>query len=423
MKTQIKITIAILIFIAASYVQTLNAQITRGHEPGELYIPSTWYRLSDYERYDAIFYTSDNGETLGIKYVCDVYSFQDMQIQNLVSDATPAVLYNYFQCNLSVSFDSGVTWDSLDPPGVYSKFTSGCNEGEIYELWVNENAMRVELNRSTDYGQNFILINENTGGGSKVEVGSEAGEVYLVYPPSFDHPLKILYSNNYGDAFNVQCELDTTIGGYVVYGHYPVISRGISPGELYLVSWHYPANYHIYHSTDYGQSFNLRYISDECDLLYIYKFTAGLEPGSFYMSYSIPWYDGINTLMYIYYSNDTASTFTEYVHILDENFPVSIQENNNLFENIKLLQNYPNPFSTLTNIKFGIFKESKAEINIYNINGQLVSKLLNKNFPAGQHTISWDGTNETGQQLKSGIYFYRLKTDEGVFRKKMVLVR
>ncbi|MCK4361501.1 MAG: T9SS type A sorting domain-containing protein, partial [Bacteroidales bacterium] len=114
---------------------------------------------------------------------------------------------------------------------------------------------------------------------------------------------------------------------------------------------------------------------------------------------------------------------TEYVHILDENFPVSIQENNNLFKNIQLSQNYPNPFSTLTNIEFSIFKESKVEINVYNINGQLVIQLLNKNLPAGQHRISWDGTNETGQQLKSGIYFYRLKTDEGVFRKKMVLVR
>ena len=423
MKTQLKLTTAILIFIAASYLQPLNAQITRGHAPGELYIPSTWYRLSDYERYDAIFYSSDNGETLGIKYVCDVYSFQDMQIQNLVSDATSGVLYNYFQNNLSVSFDSGVTWDSLDPLGVYSTFAAGCTEGEIYEMWLNENTWRIELNRSTNYGQDFILVNDSAGG--EVEVGIENGEVYLLFYPSqyFGEPLKILYSNNYGDAFNVQCELDTTIGGYVVYGHYPVISRGTSPGELYLVTWHYPANYHIYHSTDYGQSFNLRFISDECDLTYIYKFTAGLEPGSFYMSYSIPWYDGYNTLMYIYYSNDTAKTFTEYVYILDENFPVSIQENNNLFVNIHLSQNYPNPFSTLTNIKFSIFKESKAEINVYNINGQLVRQLLNKNLPTGQHTISWDGTNETGQQLKSGIYFYRLKTDEGVFRKKMVLVR
>ncbi len=423
MKTQIKVTTAILIFIALSYVQPLNAQITRGHAPGELYIPSIWYQPSYEERYDAIFYTSDNGETIGIKYVCDVYSFQDMQIQNLVSDATPAVLYNYFQHNLSVSFDSGITWDSLDPPGDYTAtFTAGCIEGEIYELWSNFDKRGLQLDRSTDFGENFTLVNNDAHGG-RAEVGTEAGEVYLRNAPSFDNPLEILFSNNNGVDFTLQSELDTTIGGYVVYGHYPVISRGTSPGELYLVSWHYPANYHIYHSTDYGQSFNLRYISDECDLTYIYKFTAGLESGSFYMSYSIPWYDGNNTLMYIYYSNDTASTFTEYVHILDENFPVSIQENNNLFENIQLSQNYPNPFSTLTNIKFYFSKESKVEINIYNINGQLVSNLLNKNLPAGKHNISWDGKNETGQQLKSGIYFYRLKTDDGVFRKKMVLVR
>ena len=365
MKTQIKITTAILIFIAVSYAQPLNAQITRGHEAGELYIPSIWYQPSYEERYDAIFYTSDNGESLGIKYVCDVYSFQDMQIQNLVSDATPGVLYNYFQHNLSVSFDYGITWELIENTQV-SIYLSGCVEGEVYKKYDG-------IYLSDDYGQSFNVLIDYIN--MILEIGNSPGELHgLSLNSSCTRPDSVYFSDSYSCNFILQSVLDTSIAGYVLYGHYPVISRGTSPGELYLVTWHPPANYHIYHSTDYGQSFNLRYISDECDLTYIYKFTAGLEPGSFYMSYSIPWYDGNNTLMYIYYSNDTASTFTEYVHILDENFPVSIQENNNLFENIKLSQNYPNPFSTLTNIEFNIFKESKAEINVYNLNGQLVAQ-------------------------------------------------
>ena len=416
MKTQIKITTAILIFIAASYVQTLNAQISRGHEASELYIPSIWYQPSYEERYDAIFYTSDNGETLGIKYVCDVYSFQDMQIENLVSDATPGVLYNYFQYNLSVSFDSGVTWEPLDSPEGTGRYTSGNIEGIIYKCCAN---IEGTIWSGINYGDTFEVIRDDAK--YHLEVGSDPNELYGLNGTSGEH-FNIHYSNDTGYTFTTYV-IDTSIALYNVFGHYPAISRDSESGEIYLVAWHYPANYHIYHSTNYGQSFNLRYISDECDLTYIYKFTAGIEPGSFYMSYSIPWYDGFNTLMYIYYSNDTASTFTEYVHILDENFPVSIQENNNLFENIQLSQNYPNPFSTLTNIKFYVSKKSKVEINIYNLNGQFLRKLLDKNLPAGQHTISWDGTNETWQQLKSGIYFYRLKTDEGVFRKKMVLVR
>jgi hypothetical protein len=100
-------------------------------------------------------------------------------------------------------------------------------------------------------------------------------------------------------------------------GVYPTLSRGADPGELYLVTWHLPCNYHIYFSSDYGQTFQLKYQSDECDFYYWgYSFSAGREPGSFYVSRGTG-NDNDNpthTHQYIDYSTDYGKSFTTFFH-------------------------------------------------------------------------------------------------------------
>ncbi|MFH1319155.1 MAG: sialidase family protein, partial [Bacteroidota bacterium] len=300
MKKQI-LFLAIILWSTNASAQMYN-EITRGHVPGEIYMSSIWYEPSYMEeRYDAVFYSSDNGETIGIRYAVEAYS-SEMPIGNLISDATPGVIYDFYLHSFWISYDYGYSWSSLTSPGNWTDtFTSGSEEGVIYLLWSIDNRTFLRLHKSTDYGENFQLVNDNPGGG-RAEVGTEANELYLIRTPSPTRTLRILFSNNGGIDFNLQCELDSTIGGYVIWGQHPVISRGISPGELYLVTWHHPANYHIYHSTDYGQTFEQRFVSDSCNLLEArYCFTAGVEPGSFYVKYSIPWVDGVNTEMHILY--------------------------------------------------------------------------------------------------------------------------
>ena len=93
-----------------------------------------------------------------------------------------------------------------------------------------------------------------------------------------------------------------------------------------------------------------------------------------------------------------------------------------------LFQNYPNPFNPTTTIRYALPFESNVKISVYNITGQLIKVLVNGEQPTGSHEITFS-TNSNGEQLSSGIYFYRIEAQavsgSGSFRltKKMVLLK
>lgn len=89
----------------------------------------------------------------------------------------------------------------------------------------------------------------------------------------------------------------------------------------------------------------------------------------------------------------------------------------------KLYENYPNPFNPYTNISFFLSSEGKVLIDIYNIKGEKVTTLVNETFTAGHHTISWDGRDNHGQSVGSGVFIYRMKTEEGSISKKMLMIK
>ena len=88
----------------------------------------------------------------------------------------------------------------------------------------------------------------------------------------------------------------------------------------------------------------------------------------------------------------------------------SYSEENNIFsgkEEITCL-NYPNPFNPITTISFSIPKKSEVNLNIYNVKGQKVKTLLTDNVEEGDYTVIWNGDDESGKIVSSGIYFYNL---------------
>lgn len=90
----------------------------------------------------------------------------------------------------------------------------------------------------------------------------------------------------------------------------------------------------------------------------------------------------------------------------------------------KLSQNFPNPFNSTTNIHYSIPENSKVTLEIYNILGQKVKKLVNNEHkPSGTYQAVWDGKDESGKQVPSGIYFYKLSSGKKLTVKKMLLVR
>ena len=87
------------------------------------------------------------------------------------------------------------------------------------------------------------------------------------------------------------------------------------------------------------------------------------------------------------------------------------------------LYNYPNPFNPETTIFFALEQESLTELNIYNLKGQLVRRLLKEIMICGEHDINWDGNDNFGNIVRSGLYLVKLKTEQQSIRQKIMLIK
>jgi len=88
-----------------------------------------------------------------------------------------------------------------------------------------------------------------------------------------------------------------------------------------------------------------------------------------------------------------------------------------------LEQNYPNPFNPETTIDFSISRNAEASVTIYNMLGQKVRSLFSGKVAPGTHNVKWDATNDLGQAVTSGVYFYTLTVENQTQTRKMVLMR
>ncbi len=96
---------------------------------------------------------------------------------------------------------------------------------------------------------------------------------------------------------------------------------------------------------------------------------------------------------------------------------------NNVRTGFELYQNYPNPFNPHTTIKYNLPSNGTVRITIYNLNGQQVTTLVNEFKSSGNYKIIWDGTNNQGKNVSSGIYLYKINFANTAIAKKMLLIR
>ncbi|MBN2829197.1 MAG: T9SS type A sorting domain-containing protein [Candidatus Cloacimonetes bacterium] len=114
------------------------------------------------------------------------------------------------------------------------------------------------------------------------------------------------------------------------------------------------------------------------------------------------------------------------MNAIDFHIPPAVANNENTQPAITnmMKQNYPNPFgSSDTNIEYTLKNSGKVNLSIYNIKGQLVKTLVDEMQSATQHQISWNGIDTTGKTAPSGVYFYRLRTDEKTETRKMIKIK
>jgi flagellar hook assembly protein FlgD len=101
-----------------------------------------------------------------------------------------------------------------------------------------------------------------------------------------------------------------------------------------------------------------------------------------------------------------------------------ISNQNNIHpEKFALQQNNPNPFNPTTNIDYSIPKSAQVQLVVYNILGQKIVTLVNQYENAGEKSIKWNGNDESGQIVSSGVYIYQIQAGDFSASQKMIFAK
>jgi hypothetical protein len=101
----------------------------------------------------------------------------------------------------------------------------------------------------------------------------------------------------------------------------------------------------------------------------------------------------------------------------------TFEDRNGLPESFEMGQNYPNPFNMTTVIEYAVPFKSEVTITVYNVLGQKINTVVNEEKTAGYHKAIWDGTNQEGTDVASGLYFYKIEADNFKDTKKLMLLK
>jgi hypothetical protein len=155
----------------------------------------------------------------------------------------------------------------------------------------------------------------------------------------------------------------------------------------------------------------------------IYTYTA--PTGGTCQPYAVGTTSGSNVLKLVIWKNNANYTGLTFVVIsLGVAAPASVSAiPNDMPATLTLEQNYPNPFNPSTVIRYSINNPENVQITIYNSAGQSVRELVSSAQIIGEHSITWDGRDNFGMSLSSGVYFYQIRAGNDLQARKMVLLK
>ena len=338
--------------------------------------------------------------------------------------------------------DDNDYWDG-DRPGLYS--TVGMQNPDnnigleytfdnIYAPGATTLASGRAIRITTNTGRGAILGNvdlNNFGFNQDVKVTISAGQ-YRITPQSGDYWIK----NVPPGTFDVTAE---------IRGYFPMTSEGIdveadmTAGDIDFSMTRCPRPENLDASEGLGDRIELAWDAvDHPDMIGYNILRGKWESGDFEMLNEEPITETTFTDLsvpdndvYWYYitavysgdygeaesfaSNHDSGTMEDLTGTDDERLIVP--------ENFFISQNYPNPFNPVTTISYGLPAGADVRIEIYNILGQNVRTLVDERQAAGYRSVIWDGNDDSGNQVSTGVYFYRIEADDYQASKKMLLIK
>ncbi|RPI14894.1 MAG: T9SS C-terminal target domain-containing protein [Ignavibacteriae bacterium] len=298
-----------------------------------------------------------------------------------------------------------------------------------------------KLHKTTNRGTNWTAISPDLTRGPG---NGRLGTITCISTAPKADSLRVIYVGT--DDWKVSVSTNTGASWTDITGSLPqryvtdVVCDKRNPAIAYVTLSGYNLdlnNTHIFRTTNYGavwtnissnmpnvpvNSFIIDYNRD--GLLY-----AGCDVGVFYSTNTGASWQVLGTglpnsaVFDINYHQPTkklvAGTHGRSMFEIDLSTLISVENiTSHTAKEYKLHQNYPNPFNPSTTVKFEIPKSGNVKIAIYDINGRLVSELLNKQLTTGQYEIEWNAS-----RISSGIYFYRIESGSFNEVKKMSLVK
>lgn len=155
---------------------------------------------------------------------------------------------------------------------------------------------------------------------------------------------------------------------------------------------------------------------------------VGIDGDPFYVGKIFSFTSNKNGTLFLGYNDyqfwDNTGFFVAFI-LNPEFFPpiVDVNESNNIPNEFALAQNYPNPFNPQTTIEYSVSKVSQVVLKIFNNNGEQVNSLINEVKYPGNYSAIWYGSDNNGNKVSSGVYYYQLSLDGISQTKKMILLK
>jgi photosystem II stability/assembly factor-like uncharacterized protein len=335
------------------------------------------------------------------------------------------------------SVNRGVSFNSISPPGAGNS-NNYCFSAPFIACKSNSNIMYVggvSIYKSTNGGTSWLGPYGSFNSAKILSMDASATSADTLYcgtiPVTNGANATIWRSVNGGLNW-------TDIGGGILPNRYPtdIFVNPNNSQHVYAVFGGF-GNPHVFRSTNGGTTWqnitgNLPDIPHQTvciDPLYTNNIYVGNDLGVYVTTNSgTNWYQFSTGMPYalvfdltIVYPNRNIRAATHgngiWQRKLAEN-PISVEPvSNQLPQKFALYQNYPNPFNPVTYIKFDIPIQQLVKLIIYDINGREVKTLLNKSLSPGSYSMQFNASN-----LSSGVYFYRLETDNGFADSKKMIV-